>query len=350
MLRSIYVAVLLLATIAVKAAGPVEDSTEIYQRQYEQFADSVRKSEKFETGLIHLPGGKANIDVPEGFKFLNREQSQYVLTTLWGNPPENAKDVLGMIFPAKADPFTEGSYAFIVEFEEIGYVKDDDAGKIDYDEMLKNMQADEKATNEERAKNGYSSVHIVGWAQKPFYDAKNKVLHWAKEVKFGDEEGANTLNYNVRILGRHGVLSLNAICTMDELPLVKANINQVLHMAKFTDGNTYFDFDPKIDQVAAWTIGGLVAGKILAKVGFFAIILKFLVAGWKFVAIGFAALIAFLKNLFTRRRKEKMINTEGLADGSDDAYPDAIDHIPVADAAIEQTSSASDKDPTTPTV
>ena len=36
------------------------------------------------------------------------------------------------------------------------------------------------------------------------------------------------------------------------------------------------DFDSKIDNVAAWTIGGLVAGKVLAKAGFFAIILKFI--------------------------------------------------------------------------
>jgi len=37
----------------------------------------------------------------------------------------------------------------------------------------------------------------------------------------------------------------------------------------------YEDFDSSVDEVAAWTIGGLVAGKVLAKVGFFAIFLKF---------------------------------------------------------------------------
>ena len=51
----------------------------------------------------------------------------------------------------------------------------------------------------------------------------------------------------------------------------------------FAKGQQYTDYNAGIDEVAAYTIGGLVAGKVLAKVGFFAIILKF----WK---LGFLAL------------------------------------------------------------
>ncbi|MEI9946725.1 MAG: DUF2167 domain-containing protein [Chitinophagaceae bacterium] len=61
---------------------------------------------------------------------------------------------------------------------------------------------------------------MVGWAQPPFYDSKNKVLHWAKELQFGGED-LNTLNYDVRFLGRKGILSLNAVATIDQLPKVK---------------------------------------------------------------------------------------------------------------------------------
>lgn len=301
----LFAALGLYATPAVPKAAPIEDSTELYQKELDNYVDSVNKSFKYETGTIVLPGGKVEINVPAGFKFLNKEKSQYVLTTLWGNPPENANNTLGMIFPANSDPFADSSYAFIIEFEDIGYVKDDDAEKIDYNEMMKNMQEGEKETNEERAKQGYSGIHLIGWAQQPFYDKKNKVLHWAKEIRFDDQEGGHTLNYEIRILGRHGVLSLNAVCTMSELPLVKADIGKVLHMATFTQGNTYFDFDPKVDNVAAWSIGGLVAGKLLAKVGFFAILVKYLAAGWKFIAIGFVALIGFFRRLFSRKKAEK---------------------------------------------
>ncbi|WP_212004565.1 DUF2167 domain-containing protein [Chitinophaga sp. HK235] len=317
MLKYLYLASLLFVALCLKAA-PVRDSAEIYQQQMDKLVDSIRKAQKYETGLIQLPGGRAEIKIPAGFKFLNKEQSKFVLTRLWGNPESSAANALGMIFPEKSDPFTDSSYAFVVEYEDVGYVKDDDAEKIDYNEMLKNLQKDEKEENEQRLKEGYPGIHLVGWAQTPYYDKKNKVLHWAKEIHFGDQDGTNTLNYQIRILGRHGILSLNAVCTMRELPLVKADIDKVLHMATFTEGNTYFDFDPKIDNVAAWTIGGLVAGKVLAKVGFFAIIAKFLAAGWKFILLGFVALMGFVKRLFGRKKEEKQLEGDTTVTHTDE--------------------------------
>lgn len=47
---------------------------------------------------------------------------------------------------------------------------------------------DEKAENEKRPKAGYPAVHVIGCAQKPYYDSKRKILHWAKELKFSEEE------------------------------------------------------------------------------------------------------------------------------------------------------------------
>ena len=48
----------------------------------------------------------------------------------------------------------------------------------------------------------------------------------------------------------------------------------------------YADFTPGVDQVAAWTLGSLVTGKMLAKVGFFGLLLKF----WKIIVLGLAGL------------------------------------------------------------
>jgi uncharacterized membrane-anchored protein len=140
---------------------------------------------------------------------------------------------------------------------------------------------------------------MIGWANKPFYDKDKKVLHWAKNLKFGNSN-ENTLNYDVRILGRKGVLSLNAIASMEQLDMVKKDIDKVLTMATFTEGNQYKDFDSKTDKIAAWTIGGLVAGKILAKVGFFAIFAKF----FKVILIGIAAAGGAIWKFLGGRKKE----------------------------------------------
>ncbi len=141
---------------------------------------------------------------------------------------------------------------------------------------------------------------MIGWASKPFYDKTNKVLHWAKELKFGDDADVNTLNYEVRILGRKGVLSLNAVATMNELQMVKNDIQKVLAIPSFTKGNTYAEFDSKVDDVAAWTIGGLVAGKVLAKAGILALLLKNI----KLVVLAVVAAGGVVWRFITGRRKK----------------------------------------------
>jgi uncharacterized membrane-anchored protein len=275
-----------------------KDSLAIALAAEQKFVDSVESAMKYETGSIPLSNGIAKLNVPAGFKFLNAQQSNYVLTDLWGNPPQNG--ILGMIFPENSGPMEKGSYAFIITYDGSGFVKDDDADKINYDDLLKDLQKEEIEENKERAKQGYEAINMTGWASKPFYDKKNKVLHWAKNLHFAGQDG-NTLNYEVRILGRKGVLSMNAVATMSELDAVKKDIDKVLAMPSFTEGNMYKDFDSKTDDVAAWTIGGLVAGKVLLKVGFWAVIGKFLVAGWKFILIGLAAVGAGIKKFFGRK-------------------------------------------------
>ncbi|WP_276373476.1 DUF2167 domain-containing protein [Chryseolinea sp. H1M3-3] len=256
---------LLLCVSVVHAVAAIEtDSAKL-------FFDSLEASFTYQHGEIKLDDGIGTLNVPEGFRYLDPKQAAYIIHDLWGNP--HGEGTLGMIVPENIGITEERSWAFIITYEEMGYVKDDDADDIDYDDLLKEMQSDAAAANEERAKEGYESIAIVGWAAKPYYDSEKKVLHWAKEIKFGESEGT-TLNYNVRILGRKGVIVLNAVASMMELPDVQQNIEPVLASISYADGNKYADFNPEMDEVAAWTIGGLVAGKVLAKAGIFALVLK----------------------------------------------------------------------------
>ena len=208
-----------------------------------------------------------------------------------------------MIFPSDAGPLAENSYAFIITYDEMGYVKDDEADKIDYKQMLIDIKASEVEENEKRKKEGYESIHMIGWAQNPYYDKQLKVLHWAKELQFGDDT-AHTLNYEVRVLGRKGILSLNAVAGIGELALVKANIDQVLKIPEFNAGNRYVDFNSNTDKVAEYGIGALVAGGILAKTGFFALIGKFLLAAWKFILIALAGIGGAIRKFFNRKSKK----------------------------------------------
>jgi uncharacterized membrane-anchored protein len=256
--------------------------------------DDIESKIEYKQGEINLENGIGNIQVPAGFKYLDADQSAYVLKDLWGNP--EGSGTLGMILPEKNGVLADDSWAFIITYDEMGYVKDDDADDIDYDELLEEMQSDTKTANEERSKAGYAEITLVGWAAKPFYDERNKVLHWAKELKFGEAD-FNTLNYNVRVLGRKGVVVLNAVASMNQLSEVQNSITPVLSSFTYTEGNKYADFNPDIDEVAAWTIGGLVAGKVLAKVGILAILLKYI----KLIGIGIAAVLGGLWKWYKRK-------------------------------------------------
>ncbi|MFH6957408.1 DUF2167 domain-containing protein [Flavobacterium aquidurense] len=274
------------------------------------YYDKIEKSFKYESGKITLSEGEGILNVPKGFKFLNAAQTQDVLSNLWGNPED--KSVLGSLVPDGKGVTHSNSWMFVISYRGDGFVKDDDAGDIDYDDLLKTMKEDVQAENAERKKGGYPEVQLVGWASKPYYDNNLKVLHWAKELKFGTDE-ANTLNYDLRVLGRKGMYNISAVAGMDELAEVKASIPGVLKSVEFNEGHKYLDFDADTDTVAAWTIGGLVAGKVLAKVGFFAIIAKFGKIIFLAIAAGFAAIRKFFfgkKNQVTTKIQEETASLE----------------------------------------
>ena len=275
------------------------DFMEIYKR----YTDSIESTFHYQTGLIQLKDNTASIQVPEGFKYLGPEDSERVLTDIWGNPPSDGENKSwGMLFPTNGSPLADSSFAINITYAPEGYIKDDDAKDLDYDDLLKTMKSDISEANQYRIEAGYEPIELVGWASAPFYDSQTKKLHWAKELKFG-EATVNTLNYNIRILGRKGYLELNAISDINNLNQVKSNINPILESVNFNDGNRYADFNPKMDKVAAYGIGGLIAGKLLLKAGLFAKLGLILAKFWKVIALGFIAIMAGVRKLFSKKEE-----------------------------------------------
>ncbi len=271
------------------------------QEQEQITAEEFLASLNFQKGAITLPGGVASLDLPEGFHYLSPEDTESVLVTAWGNPPGN--ETLGMLLQSPDDILADESWAVVIAYEEDGYVSDENADSIDYAEMLGDMQASSRESNAARVEAGYEEVELMGWAATPRYDQAANKLYWAKELRFGDIP-VNTLNYNVRILGRKGVLVLNLVATMPQLRDIETAIPTVLAMTNFNPGHRYGDFDPSVDQVAAYGIGALVAGKLAAKAGLFAkfgVLLLALKKFWILLVIGIGA---FLARVF-RRAKTK---------------------------------------------
>jgi uncharacterized membrane-anchored protein len=216
-----------------------------------------------------------------------------------GNPSGSADDVLGMLVPSAVSPLSDDGWGVVITFNDDGYVNDSDAGKINYANLLKQMQEDAAAANEERKEQGFETVTLVGWAEPPHYDAAAHKLYWAKDLMFGSD-GEHTLNYNIRILGRRGVLVLNAVSSIKQLASIRAQTGAILPAVEFNEGHRYSDYLPGTDKAAAYGIGGLILGGVAAKAGFFKLLWVGLLAAKKFVVAALVAMFAFLRRLFRK--------------------------------------------------
>ncbi|MEJ2142456.1 MAG: DUF2167 domain-containing protein [Gammaproteobacteria bacterium] len=257
----------------------------------------------YKQGKIELPGGRATLNVPGNFRYLGPEDANKILEIAWGNPP--GSKTLGMLFPSDISPLSQDGWGVVIQYDHDGHISDEDAQEIDYDDLLENMQDETREASQQRVQQGYGSIDLVGWAEPPSYSASTHKMYWAKELKFGDS-GENTLNYNIRVLGREGVLVLNAIAGMSQIGQIKQEMNDVLSFSNFNEGHRYEDFNASTDKVATYGLAALVGGAVAAKTGFFAKLVALLVAGKKFIIIGLLAIGGIIGKMFGRKSKEQV--------------------------------------------
>ena len=266
----------------------------------EERAAAFESGLHWKTGEISLGDGIAQLRVPSDWRYLDPADTERVLVDAWGNP-RREEPALGMLFAADVSPVDDDGWGIVISFQPDGHVSDADAAEIDYDALLRELQAGAREANEARAKAGYPAVELIGWAAKPYYDPASHKLYWARELQFGSEP-QHTLNYDVRVLGRRGVLVMKAVAPMHQVDAVQARMRDALALVEFSPGHRYEEFDSKVDVVAAYGIGGLVAGGLLAKAGFFKMLLVGLLAAKKFVVIGVVAAVGAITRFWRARR------------------------------------------------
>jgi uncharacterized membrane-anchored protein len=227
----------------------------IFNRQL----DSVERKLQFQTGTITLADGRVNFRVPEDFLFIDAAQSHYILEDLWGNLPD--EEVAGMVVKkgfkvSKLD----NDYSFVISFSDIGYVKDNINKELDHNALLGVMKSNMDASNETREALGINTMTVTGWAMVPNYDEYKKAVYWANKIAAtGSEE--EILNYNLRLLGRSGVIKINAVATMDQLTSIKQVLPLIISQTRFEDGQQYSDFIETSDRISDYSINELVSGK-----------------------------------------------------------------------------------------
>jgi uncharacterized membrane-anchored protein len=264
-------------------------------------AEEVLTVLEAQAGTITLPGAIATLQLPADFVYLTPEKTELLLVDGWGNPPGN--ETLGMVLPAGVNPLLEEGWGVVVTYDEDGYISDAEADDIDYDAMLADMKESSISESEERENQGYGPMLLVGWAEPPRYDKATHKYFWAQE--FDTNHDINSLNYNIRVLGRQGVLVLNAVAGMNQIDTIRREMPDLLAVTDFTPGNRYEEFDANTDRVAEYGLAALVAGGLAAKMGLFAKIGVFLLAFKKIAFVAIAGLVAGFNKLLRGRNADK---------------------------------------------
>lgn len=274
-------AVLLLSSAVLRAA-PTDDP--------KKSEDTAPKIDWADGPLTARLGDLAEIKVPAGYRFTGKDGTRKFLE-LTGNPPSG--DELGTVIPiSDSDDSKDAGFWFVIfEFNDVGYVKDDDKDKLDAGALLKSIQNATEEANKERAQRGWTPYHVRGWYKPPFYDVTTRNLTWAMQG-FSTNQGKEepSVNYSVRILGRRGTMNVDLVLDPGLVDSAVPKFNTLLSGFSYLPGGSYSDFRAG-DKIAEYGLATLVAG------GATAVALKtgLLAKLWKLIAVGIAALASFLK-------------------------------------------------------
>lgn len=239
----------------------------------------------------------AEIMVPKGYIFANGDDTRKVMK-LYENFITNQE--VGYLAPKSHKWF------LIFEFDEVGYVKDDEKNELDADKMLKDLQEASEEGNKRRKLQGLPIHTLKGWFKKPDYNPATNNLEWATIFTV---DGKDTINYNIRYLGRKGVMEVIVVGDPATFQETIGKANDLLTRYSFAKGNKYSEY-VQGDKIAEYGLTALVTGGAFAAAAKSGLLSKI----WKFLVVGILAVGAFAKKIFA-----KIIGKDKeISDGNDE--------------------------------
>lgn len=241
-------------------------------------------------------GPYAQIQIPDGFLFTGPEGTQQFLT-LTENPPD--PKTVGVLLPVGD---TESFIVFFT-YEDSGHVKDDDSAAIDADKLLAGIKAGNEAGNAERRRQGWEGIQVMDWAVPPGYEAATHRLAWG--IRGRTDGGQMLANYDVRVLGRTGVMSVTMACSPEQVQSLIPRLQELLGGFEFKAGHRYAEWRSG-DKLASYGLTGLIAGGAVvaaAKAGWLAKLAAVFAKAGKAIVVGLIAVLGGLWRLLGARAK-----------------------------------------------
>jgi uncharacterized membrane-anchored protein len=239
---------------------------------------------------VDLGSNVAEIDLGDSYLFAGADDTRKLMEAMGNTVGESE---LGMVSPKSDDQ----DWFILFEYSAEGYVKDDEKDSIDKDAILESYKEGTEEGNKVRKEKGLPGLHVTGWYEEPHYDQASHNLVWALLAR--NDDGHEVVNYNVRLLGREGYMSVTLVDEPQKLAVSKPQVENVLSGFAYKSGKSYAEFVPG-DKVAQYGLTALIAGGAGAaavKLGLFGALAKMLAKGGKAIVLLVVAVLAGLKRL-----------------------------------------------------
>jgi len=282
---------LLFALVTLGIAPALAQEPELTDAQVLQM--TKYNSIQWQEGPVKVQiGNMGELQLPAGYRYAGGTGAQTLLE-LYGNPPNPR--ILGAVVPSAED----ADWTLIFQFDDVGYVKDEDKDSIDAAEILSSFQAGLPEMNRVRREMGADECSGISWMEQPFYDSQTNNLTWAINLAFSD---GSSVNYDIRMLGRKGVMEATLLGDPATYTKSLPQVKELLSAYAFTSGNKYTEWTQG-DKVAAYGLTGLVAGGGLALAAKSGLLAKFgllLAKGGKAIILAIVVVVGFVFN-FVRK-------------------------------------------------
>ena len=235
-------------------------------------------------------GDVAEIELGDDYVFLDGEDTREVLEYMGEADP--------LAVGAVASKNESQDWSIIFSYNPIGYVKEDEKESLDSQAILQSIKEANEEANKMRIERGFLPLNVIDWYEEPHYDADSHNLVWTLLCEEADTQ-IQIVNYNIRLLGRHGVMQVILVSDPATLATTRAYLDDIIAHFSWKRGESYGEWVAG-DKVAEIGLTALIIGGVgAAATGLLGQIWKFIVAG---VAAGGAAIGGLIRRLRGKRK------------------------------------------------
>jgi uncharacterized membrane-anchored protein len=214
-------------------------------------ANLERRSGRVELGKAH-----AAIEVPEHFRFIDRDALVKAFAGTEGEPDSH---LLGWLVHERVDLAADDAWHIDVHALDEGFIADDSFAALPREALFAAAQRETEKYSDDRAP-GEPAFKLVRFAEAPRLDTATHSVTWVEELAYVGHS-THVLDCTAVKLGRRGALaySISETGTQNQ-ELCLRSVRLAAGRSSFDAGHAYADHSRLLDHKATYDLIALVTG------------------------------------------------------------------------------------------